>query len=202
MTRNAILRDDHEIIRIYRRMAIKDATKMVAQAEEGIKLTQQEERLANVMVNGTSNLARNMAAEFMKTRGNQEEPNNDRVNKIKEQANIELSNRRRARRALMKDEFDDLAECMPRGHTRRVISSSDDGSDHHAHHRSRKHRKTPRHRVHQHHALHSHHNKRRKAKRDQQHIANLISREYLPVITQVYLTFLRNNRHDNTTVAN
>ena len=68
VTRNAILRDDQEIIRIYRRMAIKDATKMVAQAEEGMKMTEQEERLANIMINGKSNLARNMAAEFMKDR--------------------------------------------------------------------------------------------------------------------------------------
>ena len=68
VTRNAILRDDQEIIRIYRRMAIKDATKMVAQAEEGMKMTEQEERLANIMINGKSNLARNMAAEFMKRR--------------------------------------------------------------------------------------------------------------------------------------
>ena len=155
---------------------------MVAQAEEGIKLTQQEARLANVMVNGTSNLARNMAAEFMKTRNGDEEENTD-FDKIKEQANIELNNRRRARRALMKDEFDDLAECMPRGHTRRIVSSSDDGSDHHVHHRLRnKARKAPRHRLHQHHhhhASHNHHNKRRKAKRDQQHIADLISRECL-----------------------
>ena len=49
-------------------MAIKDATKMVAQAEEGMKMTEQEERLANIMINGKSNLARNMAAEFMKRR--------------------------------------------------------------------------------------------------------------------------------------
>ena len=47
----------------------KDATKMVAQAEEGMKMTEQEERLANIMINGKTNLARNMAAEFMKRLG-------------------------------------------------------------------------------------------------------------------------------------
>lgn len=55
----------------------KDATKMVMKAEEGVKLNEKEKRLAKVMVTTKSNLARNMAAEFMKTRGDYENMKKD-----------------------------------------------------------------------------------------------------------------------------
>ena len=94
--------------------------------------------------------------------------NIERVNQIKEQAHIERDNQRRAKR-LLHEEFGDL-DTLPRGHTRRVISSSDDDIIV-QHRRRRRHH----HRVHQHHQTHANHHKRRKAKRDQQHIAELLS---------------------------
>ena len=42
------------------------------QPKTGVKLNEKEKRLAKVMVTTKSNLARNMAAEFMKTRGDYE----------------------------------------------------------------------------------------------------------------------------------
>ena len=45
------------------------------QPKTGVKLNEKEKRLAKVMVTTKSNLARNMAAEFMKTRGDYENMN-------------------------------------------------------------------------------------------------------------------------------
>ena len=50
LTRNAIKHADQEILRIFRRLAIKDAIKMVAEAEEGTVLSSNEKRLKEVLV--------------------------------------------------------------------------------------------------------------------------------------------------------
>ena len=47
------------------------------QPKTGVKLNEKEKRLAKVMVTTKSNLARNMAAEFMKTRGDYENMKED-----------------------------------------------------------------------------------------------------------------------------
>ena len=71
---------------------------MVAKAEEGIKMTDQETRLTNIMMKTKSNLVRNMAAEFITTKGTgvqNDKDNLERANKIKHQAE---RHRQRARK--------------------------------------------------------------------------------------------------------
>ena len=52
----------------------------------GVKLNEKEKRLAKVMVTTKSNLARNMAAEFMKTRGDYE--NMKKEEEVKNEAKV------------------------------------------------------------------------------------------------------------------
>ena len=107
-------------------MAIKDATKMVTRVEEGTKLNAKEKRLASVMVNTKSNLARNMAAEFLKTRGDiansKTNENEAKIAVIQDNLEKKKVEEHRIRKALEYQQDEDI--LLPRGHIKRQHPTS------------------------------------------------------------------------------